>query len=122
MKPYVAIGKKLRPDERISVFGKFPGAGGLTAEHFLRTAREHTYAKANPHAPSQDPYNYPSWLIAQERLKLRPSTLETAISVSAKNAAVPHSQRTEPRLPLRELEVVTSQDTGIATTTTSPRS
>jgi hypothetical protein len=74
---------------------------GLTPKHFLRVAREHTYALQNPDFPSKDSQNSPDWMAARIRLGIMPST-QTGISV-AENGSREAAVR---RKPLRELEIV----------------
>ncbi|KAG6919327.1 hypothetical protein DXG01_006873 [Tephrocybe rancida] len=42
LKPYVSVGVNLKPVEERVVFGRFPDSRGLSAEHFLKIARERT--------------------------------------------------------------------------------
>ena len=73
---------------------------GLTPKHFLRVAREHTYALQNPNSPSKDSQNPPDWIAARIRLGLMPTT-ETGL------APVPGGEDLErPKKKLRELEIV----------------
>ena len=53
---------------------------GLTPQHFLRVAREHTYALQNPNFPCKDAQNPPDWMAARVRLGRMPST-ETGLAV-----------------------------------------
>ncbi|TFK61352.1 hypothetical protein BDN72DRAFT_883200, partial [Pluteus cervinus] len=48
LKPYVAVGVHLSNAQERAVFGKFPGPRGLTPQHFLKIAREHTAAVEDP--------------------------------------------------------------------------
>ncbi|KAF9528637.1 hypothetical protein CPB83DRAFT_854004 [Crepidotus variabilis] len=109
LKPYVAIGKKLTLDQEIQLFGKFRGPKGITPEHFLRVAREHTYASANPDTPYRNP-EPPSWMSAQKRLGIFASNA-TGLSVPGSNPVATSggaSKRnvTSPKPKVRELEVV----------------
>jgi large subunit ribosomal protein L41 len=94
-------------DQEIALFGKYQGPRGLTPEHFLRVAREHTYAEANPDAPYKNP-EPPSWMSAQRRLGIYGKNNDTGISLSEER---PRSGAGRSR---RELEVVTSKETTIA--------
>lgn len=80
LRPYVALGTRLSKDEEIAVFGQFRGPMGLTPKHFLRVAREHTYALQNPELPHKDPQEPPDWIAARIRLGIMPSSLK-ALSV-----------------------------------------
>ncbi|KAG6877049.1 hypothetical protein C0993_010735 [Termitomyces sp. T159_Od127] len=42
MSPYVSVGTNLKPQEAQAVWGRFPDSRGLSAEHFLKMARERT--------------------------------------------------------------------------------
>lgn len=84
LKPYVGIGQKLSIDQEIALLGKFRGPSGLTPAHFLRVAREHTYAEANPDAPYENP-EPPSWMSAQQRLGIYHKTvtgIDTTVPLS----------------------------------------
>ena len=70
LKPYVSIGKKLSTDQERAVFSKFHGVGGITPAHFLRVAREHTFAKENPGSPAARMDRMPAWMSARIRLGL----------------------------------------------------
>ncbi|KAF8155478.1 hypothetical protein B0H34DRAFT_496409 [Crassisporium funariophilum] len=120
LKPYVALGAHLTKEEERSVFGKFIGPSGLTPRHFLRIAREHTYAQRNPESPYIDADAVPDWIAA--RLKLGTmASLARGVSVKeerpvqipgakASEQVVPHQQQLQEhqrhRAHLRELEVV----------------
>ncbi len=97
-------------DQEIALFGKYQGPRGLTPEHFLRVAREHTYAGANPDAPYKNP-EPPSWMSAQRRLGIYGKNNDTEISLSEERPIAPRSGAGSFR---RELEVVTSKETTIA--------
>jgi len=113
LRPYVAVGKKLSSDQEISLFGKYRGPLGLTPEHFLRVAREHTYAIANPEAPYRNP-EPPSWMSAQKRLGLYGKN-ETGIALKEdKPVQSANSTPQNQGKVLRELEIVTSKETTIA--------
>jgi len=70
LKPYVAIGKRLSTDQERAVFSKFHGVGGITPTHFLRVAREHTYANQNPQSPAARIDRMPAWMNARIQLGL----------------------------------------------------
>lgn len=95
------MGKKLSSDQEIQLFGKFRGPKGLTPEHFLRVAREHTYASSNPDTPYRNP-EPPSWMSAQKRLGILPSSV-TGVSVPTPK---PLTRAAPPEKKVRELEVV----------------
>lgn len=57
---------------------------GLTPQHFLRVAREHTYALQNPDLPCRDSQNPPDWMAARTRLGIMPST-QTGLTVINKD-------------------------------------
>ena len=79
---------------------------GLTPKHFLRVAREHTYALQNPTFPSKDPKNTPDWMQARIRLGIMPTT-ETGLAVKGESVPVPGAQDPGKRKKkLRELEIV----------------
>jgi hypothetical protein len=77
---------------------------GLTPEHFLRVAREHTYALQNPDVPSKDPQNPPDWMAAKIRLGIMPTT-DTGVAV-AKDGSATVPTVGKQKKPLRELEIV----------------
>lgn len=54
---------------------------GLTPEHFLRVAREHTYALQNPTSPHKDSQDPPDWMEARIRLGTMPSSSQRGLSV-----------------------------------------
>ena len=114
LRPYVALGTRLSKDEETAVFGQFRGPMGLTPQHFLRVAREHTYARQNPESPHET-QDLPDWMAASIRLGIMTSS-QTGLSVKAeqpvttpgaqgsREAATRHQQ--QDRKPLRELQVV----------------
>ena len=77
---------------------------GLTPEHFLRVAREHTYALQNPDLPSENPKKPPDWMAARIRLGIMPSTA-TELSV-AKDGSATVPTVGKQKKPLKELEIV----------------
>lgn len=84
---------------------------GLTPEHFLRVAREHTYALQNPELPHKDPENPPDWIAARIRLGIMPSSqtglaVKEELPVTAPGAKGSREAATRQQKPLRELEVV----------------
>ncbi|PPQ93330.1 hypothetical protein CVT25_014459 [Psilocybe cyanescens] len=119
LKPYVALGTRLSEHQKVSVFSKFRTAGGLSPSHFLRVAREHTYAEMNPSAPINRPAKQPLWMKARRKTKLMPchppsqeslNALVSAAEAPAAQATV--YQRVGARLKgsdLRELEEVVPQ-------------
>jgi len=106
LKPYVALGTRLSKDEEMAVFGRFRGPMGLTPKHFLRVAREHTYALQNPEFPHPDAQETPDWMAAKIRLGIMPSSQKglSVMEERPRDAAIRHQQ--QDRKPLRELEVV----------------
>ena len=79
---------------------------GLTPQHFLRVAREHTYALQNPNFPSKNPRKPPDWMAARVRLGIMPTT-ETGLAVKEESVPVPGEKDLGRRKkPLRELEIV----------------
>ena len=79
---------------------------GLTPQHFLRVAREHTYALQNPNFPSKDSENPPDWMAARARLGIMPTTV-LGLSVKEESAPVPGGKDLGKRKKqLRELEIV----------------
>lgn len=64
LKPYVSIAVRLTKGEERAVFGKFSGPRGLTAQHFLKVARECTSAETK--------------LAATEKIEILPSSLSEA--------------------------------------------
>ncbi|KDR80444.1 hypothetical protein GALMADRAFT_277607 [Galerina marginata CBS 339.88] len=83
LKPYVAMGTKLTPDQESAVFSKFRKVGGLTPEHFLRVSREYAYALENPEAPTTNVAAQPAWLAARIRLGMMPNPYSTDVVVKA---------------------------------------
>jgi len=75
---------------------------GLTPKHFLRVAREHTYALQNPDFPHKDFQEIPDWMTARIRLRIMPSS-QKGLSVKEEEPVTAAQQH---RKPLRELEVV----------------
>lgn len=98
----------------MAVFGQFRGPMGLTPKHFLRVAREYTYALQNPESPRQNPQETPDWMAARIRLGTMPSSQKglsvqeeqpiTAPGATGPRESVIHQQKN--RKSLRELEVV----------------
>lgn len=99
-------------DQEISIFGKYQGPRGLTPEHFLRVAREHSYATANPQAPFKNP-EPPSWMSAQKRLGLYGLNETRIAAKEEKPVGTPNSTQKQGKA-VRELEIVTSKETTIA--------
>jgi large subunit ribosomal protein L41 len=105
------VGTRLSKDEETAVFGRFRGAMGLTPQHFLRVAREHTYARQNPDSPHKNSKDPPDWMAARIRLGTMPNP-ETGISakeeqpVTAPGAKGSQEAATRQQKPLKELEVV----------------
>lgn len=83
LKPYVSIGKKLNIDQERAVFSKFHSSGGVTPTHFLRVAREHTFAKQNPASPAPKMDRMPAWISAQIRLGLMEDPRKVPVVVEA---------------------------------------
>lgn len=111
LKPYVAVGTRLSKDEETAVFGRFRGAMGLTPQHFLRVAREHTYARQNPESPHENSQDPPDWMAARIRLGTMPNP-QTGLSVNKEQPVTTPGAKgsreaaTRQQKPLRELEVV----------------
>lgn len=79
---------------------------GLTPKHFLRVAREHTYALQNPNFPCKDSQNPPDWMAAKIRLGMMPTT-ETGLTVKDESVPAPVAKNLgRQKKPLRELEIV----------------
>ncbi|KAF8809126.1 hypothetical protein BYT27DRAFT_6535769 [Phlegmacium glaucopus] len=111
LKPYVAMGTRLSDDEEIAVFGRFRGPMGLTPKHFLRVAREHTYALQNPESAQKGSQETPDWMMARIRLGTTPSSqqglsVKETQPVTAPGAKGPREAANRQQKPLRELEVV----------------
>ncbi|KAH9478796.1 hypothetical protein JR316_0009257 [Psilocybe cubensis] len=83
LKPYVALGTRLNENQEMAIFSKFRTTGGLSPRHFLRVAREHTYAEMNPSAPIQPLKTQPLWMKAQRKLEMMPETPPTIEEVNA---------------------------------------
>ncbi|KAF8961736.1 hypothetical protein BDZ97DRAFT_1827745 [Flammula alnicola] len=105
LRAYVAMNFKITPDQEHAVFSKFRGPRGLTPEHFLRVAREHTYAQRNPDAPAKDLSSMPAWIQAQVKLGLMKEPLLDGVPLSKLR---PKKQSAEVKKHFRELEVVSS--------------
>jgi large subunit ribosomal protein L41 len=111
LKPYVALGTRLSKSEESALFGHFTGPMGLTPQHFLRVAREYTYALQNPESPYKDSQDPPDWMAARIRLGIMPSSqtglaLKEEQPVTAPGAKESREGATRHQKPLRELEVV----------------
>lgn len=78
---------------------------GLTPWHFLRVAREHTYALQNPNFPCKDSKNPPDWMAARIRLGIMPPT-EMGLALKEDSETVPGGKDLGRRKKLRELEIV----------------
>ena len=79
---------------------------GLTPQHFLRVAREHTYALQNPNFPCKNSQYPPDWMAARVRLGKMPPT-ETGVTVKEESVTAPVGKDLGRRKkPLRELEIV----------------
>jgi len=87
LKPYVSIGKKLSTDQERAVFSKFHGVGGITPAHFLRVAREHTFAKENPGSPAARMDRMPAWMSARIRLGLMEDPRKVPVVVGGGGSA-----------------------------------
>jgi len=87
LKPYVSIGVRLSRAEERAVFGKFPGPRGLTPEHFLKVAREHTQ-NTNRSTPVEKKPFLP-WPSVKHTSSTDASATDTsAVNTSAKDASV----------------------------------
>jgi len=78
---------------------------GLTPKHFLRVAREHTYALRNPKFPCKNLQNPPDWMAARVRLGIMP-TLGTGLAVVNEGEERSVTAPVRRKKPLRELEIV----------------
>ncbi|KIM37185.1 hypothetical protein M413DRAFT_448682 [Hebeloma cylindrosporum] len=87
LKPYVAIGKRLTADQKVAVFSKFRASGGVTPEHFLRVAREHTLARENPGSPAPRIERLPTWMNARIRLGLMEDPKKVPVLVTDPESA-----------------------------------
>ncbi|KAJ3501892.1 hypothetical protein NLJ89_g9134 [Agrocybe chaxingu] len=103
LKPYVAMDARLSNDQKLAVWGKYHGTGGLTPEHFLRVAREHTYARLNPENPTMYPGYNPSWMNARIKLHIMGDPSAKGLAV---RGAQPIGGAADKSSGLRELEVV----------------
>ena len=79
---------------------------GLTPQHFLRVAREHTYALKNSNSPCEDSQNPPDWMAARVRLGIMPTTV-MGLAVKEESVPVPGGKDLgKQKKALRELEIV----------------
>ena len=79
---------------------------GLTPKHFLRVAREHTYALHNPDSPHKDSQDPPDWMAAKIRLGIMPSLHKGLVVKEEQPMTVPGAKKSGEGKPLRELEIV----------------
>ena len=119
LKPYVALGTKLDENHETALFSKFRSAKGLSAEHFLRVAREQTtFSKTPTVFTTLEVEKQPVWLKAKVKLGILDDhnatglvlrkDAEVAVSGGASSSSRPSAPKVEApqRVPVRELEVV----------------
>lgn len=111
----MSIEVRLSKSEERAVFGKFPGPRGLTPEHLLRVAREHTLEVLRPEPEAEKTNSLLSWpskgTSASDANAMDTTATDTdALGIGATKPSAPDARGIDPNVgrPLAQAEVTRS--------------